>query len=324
MEEQVAWQIGRFDEREVPELVQFWNSEFASWRMFRPLTEDWFRIRVMGRATFDPSGFYIARAGGSIVGLGHAAKSGTEAYVSLLYVVPGHRRQGIGTALISCLQPVLDSARETRAAAVVLDPVYGTGFDVQGSKGLRCRPQWGGPRLSLFGSCEGIGVPARDLETVNFLLKRGFRMGDPDLSMRLEGMRPGEFGEPRNLRVRGRRFDIRIHENRSPWGAEGYQWEVPHRCVQLLAGDKPVGGLTWCHWDDSTAILYDFSLMEQVRGLGFGRAVLSHALADMAQAGCTACELNTGSSRNARAVGIYRAAGFRIAEAWQTFHGQGR
>jgi len=277
---------------------------------------------VMGRAAFDPSGFYIARAGGSIAGLGHAARKGSEVYVSLLYVARAHRRQGIGTALMNCLQPALGSAGEKRAAAVVFDPVYGSDFDADGSKGLRRRPQWGGPRYSLFGSSEGIGVPTADLETINFLLKRGFRLDDPDVSMRLEGMRPGEFEQPHELRTRGEEFAIRIVENHSAWRPLPYQWEMPHRCVQLCAGESVYGELLWFRWDDSTAILYEFSLVEQARGLGLGRAVLSHALADMAQAGCTACELNTGSVRNARAVGVYRAAGFRVAEAWQTFSGQ--
>lgn len=319
----MAFQIGRLGEEDLPELVQFWNAEFGSWRLFRPLTEEWFRMRVMGRAAFDPSKFYIARADGRIVGLGHAAKADSTGYLSLLYVAPGQRQQGIGSALFACLQPVLESAQDRRAAAVVFDPVYGTDFDPHGSKGLRCRPEWGGPRLSLFGASEGIGVPTRDLATINFLLKRGFAMGDPDLSMRVEGMRPGEFEQPENVRARRNEFTVSVHENRSVWSSSSYQCEIPHRCVQLQAGEKVVGGLTWFRWDGATAILYDFSLIEQVRGLGLGRAVLSHALADMAAAGCTSCELNTGSGRNARAVGIYRVAGFRVAEAWQAFSGQG-
>jgi len=324
MEEQVAFQIGRLGEEDLPELVEFWNAEFGSRRLFRPLTDEWFRIRVMGRAAFDPSQFYVARANGRIVGLGHASRANNTAHLSLLYVAPGQRRQGIGSALFSCLQPVLESAQDKRAAGVVFDPVYGTDFDPQESKGLRRRPEWGGPRFSLFGASEGIGVPTRDLETINFLLKRGFTMGDPDLSMRLEGMRPGEFEQPEQLWVRGKQYRIQVTENRSVWSSALYQCEIPHRCVQLRAGEKVVGGLTWFRWDDSTAILYDFSLIEQARGLGLGRGVLSYALADMAAAGCTSCELNTGSGRNARAVGIYRAAGFRVAEAWQTFSGQGK
>lgn len=315
----MAWQIAQFCEDDVEQIAEFWNRSFSSRRMFRPLTAEYFRVRIMGRAAFDPRGLFIARADGNIVGLAQTPGTGKKAYLSLLYVAPEFRRTGIGTALLGMVEPRLKKAEEVRAAAVVMDPVYGAGFDDAGSNGLRTRAQWDGPRFSLWGSSEGIGVPVSDYETTNFLLKRGFALADTDFSMRIEGIQPGRFEKKTEMAAGGRRFRIHLLENAYSWRSTPYHYEIPHRDLQLFCGRQVVGDLLWYKWDDSTAVLFEFQILRQARGLGLGRVMLSCALADMAEAGCAACELNTGSRRNARAVRVYRNAGFRVAEAWQTY-----
>ena len=315
----MAWQIAQFCEDDIEPIVEFWNRSFSSRRMFRPLASDYFRMRIMGRAAFNPRAFFIARSDGGIVGLGQVTGTVEKAFLSLLYVAPEFRRGGIGTALLGMVEPHLKKAEEVRTAAVVMDPVYGASFDEAGSSGLRTRAQWDGPRFSLWGSVEGIGVPVSDLSTGNFLLKRGFSFADIDFSMRIEGIQPGRFEKKTQITAGGRRYNINLYDNVYAWRSTPYHYEIPHRDLQLVSGRQVLGDLMWYKWDDSTAVLFEFQVLRQARGLGLGRAMLSCALADMAEAGCTACELNTGSRRNARAVHVYRNAGFRVAEAWQTY-----
>jgi GNAT superfamily N-acetyltransferase len=302
-----------FRPEDIPEIVAFWNRSFFTHRLFVPLTEELFRARVLGRAAFRPEALRIAREGERIVGIGHAARRGTDAFLSLLYVAPQFRGQGIGARLVDELTEWWGVVPRVRAGAVIFDPIYGADFDD--------RRVWGGPRMPFWGSSEGLAALGSDIVTRNFMLKRGFVPDDPDYSMLVTGLRTRDeetLSRREQFTISRRRYDIRIVENGSTRQAS-YRYEVPHRCVQLWGEGRAAGECTWFAFDEKLAIIYDFYLESDARAKGLGRAVLLRTLADIKDAGLDRCDLTTGSRRNARAVKVYRMAGFRVDEVWQPY-----
>ncbi len=302
-----------FATRDIGEIVRFWNASFSHERLFVPLTEDSFRARIIGRSGFRAEGLRIARAAGDIIGLGHAARKGEEGFVSLLYVAPPWRCQGVGGRLLDELSEWLGQVSNVRAGAIIFDPIYGVDFDD--------RNTWGGPRRPFWGSSEGLCARAADLETRNFVGKRGFTAADVDYSMLVTGLRgrpEQELDRRERLTIGRRDYELRLADNSSARHTS-YRYELPHRTVQLWCEGRPLGECMWCAFDADLAIIYDFYLAAEARGLGLGRAALLRCLADIKDAGLDACDLTTGSRRNARAVKIYRMAGFHIAEVWQPY-----
>lgn len=302
-----------FSPDDVSEIVAFWNRSFSHQRLFAPLTEELFRARVMGRAAFRPEGMRIARVGGDIVGIGHASRKGREGFLSLLYVVPEFRRQGIGGRLLDELDERWGALPRLRAGAVIFDPIYGVDFDD--------RRTWGGPRMPYWGASEGLAPLANDLETRDFLVKRGFVPEDAYYSMLIRGLRTRSedvLNRRERFNIGGREYEIRVVENSSV-RQKPYRFEVPHRACQLWAGGRALGECMWFAFDDDIAVIYDFYLLPEGRGKGLGRAVLLRCLADIKDAGLDQCDLTTGSRRNARAVKIYRMAGFRVERVWQPY-----
>jgi GNAT superfamily N-acetyltransferase len=302
-----------FAPEDTPEIVAFWNRSFFTHRLFVPLTEETFRVRILGRAAFRPEGMRIARVGDRIAAIGHGSRKGDERFLSLLYVAPQYRRQGIGSRLLDELGEWWGQVPMVRAGAVIFDPIYGSDFDD--------RRTWGGPRMPLWGASEGVAAFAADLETRNFMVKRGYAPQDADYSMLVTGLRSrGEESLSRRERLTIARcsYEIRVAQNASQ-RQKSYRFEVPHRCIQLWEGDRPLGECTWFAFDKDLAIIYDFHIEAEVRGKGLGRAVLLRALADIKDAGLDRCDLTTGSRRNARAVKVYRMAGFHVDEVWQPY-----
>lgn len=302
-----------FAPEDILEVVAFWNSSFFSHRLFVPLTPELFRARVLGRAAFRPEGLRIARVGERIAGIGHASRKGSEGFLSLLYVAPQFRRQGVGGRLLDELDEWWGGVSRVRGGAVVFDPIYGVDFDD--------RRVWGGPRMPFWGASEGLAALASDLETRNFMLKRGFVPEDVDYSMVVQGLcgrSEDTLSRREHFTFARREYEIQVASNASVRQKE-YRYEVPHRSVQLRCEGRPLGECTWFAFDDELAIIYDFYLEAEARGRGLGRAVLLRALADIKDAGLDRCDLTTGSRRNARAVKIYRMAGFRVDEVWQPY-----
>jgi len=302
-----------FAPEDIPEIVAFWNRSFFSHRLFVPLTEEMFRLRILGRAAFRPEAMRIARVGERIGGIGHASRKGQEGFLSLLCVAPQYRRQGVGSRLLDELDEWWGEVSMVRAGAVIFDPIYGADFDD--------RRTWGGPRMPLWGASEGFAAFAADRETRNFMLKRGYAPQDADYSMLVTGLR-SRAEESLNRReqftIARRTYEMRVVQNGSQ-RQKSYRLEVPHRCIQLWEGDRPLGECIWFAFDQDLAIIYDFGIEAEVRGKGLGRAVLLRALADIKDAGLDRCDLTTGSRRNARAVKVYRVAGFRVDEVWQPY-----
>jgi len=302
-----------FAAEDTEELVSFWNRSFFTQRLFVPMTPDTFRARVIGRSAFRPEALRIAREGDRIAGIGHGCRKGGEAFLSLLYVAPQFRRQGIGARLLDELNEWWGAVSSVRAGAVIFDPIYGVDFDD--------RRAWGGPRMPFWGASEGLAALASDLETRNFMLKRGFVPDDADYSMIVSGLRrrdEGSLNRREQFAVGRSRYEIRAVDNAS-YRQQSYRYEVPHRCVQLWGDGRPMGECLWFAFNQDLAIIYDYSLDAEARGKGLGRAVLLRALADIKDAGLDRCDLTTGSRRNARAIKIYRMAGFRVDEVWQPY-----
>jgi len=134
----------------------------------------------------------------------------------------------------------------------------------------------------------------------------------------LRARREQDLNRRERFTIGRRDYELRLADNSSV-RRQSYRYELAHRTVQLWCAGRALGECMWCAFDAELATIYDFYLAPEARGLGLGRAALLRCLADIKDAELDACELTTGSRRNARAVRIYRMAGFRIAEVWQPY-----
>ena len=79
-----------------------------------------------------------------------------------------------------------------------------------------------------------------------------------------------------------------------------------------------VGWIAGRVFPDGRGWIQQLAVARPVRGLGLGRALLLHALADLRAHGATALALGV-EAANANAIGLYRDAGFAVAREWRAY-----
>ncbi len=86
------------------------------------------------------------------------------------------------------------------------------------------------------------------------------------------------------------------------------------RWFLVALGEEPIGYLSLTVHAPESAELNKLYLLREHQGRGFGQAMLAHALATAAAAGCGELRLRVNKA-NTRALRAYESAGFRIVDA---------
>jgi len=81
---------------------------------------------------------------------------------------------------------------------------------------------------------------------------------------------------------------------------------------------RPVGWVVGRLFSDGRGWVEQLAVARSARGLGLGRALLLHSLAELCSRGATS--LATGvQAENERAIGLYRDVGFEVEREWRVY-----
>ena len=120
---------------EVPALLAFWARAAEG----TSITDDPAGLaRLIGR---DPQALIVAEHEGAVVGTVIAGWDGWRCHLYRLAVDPGHRRQGIGAALLAAAERRFEALGGRRADAMVLDRNE-LGQRTWTNAGYAAEPQW--------------------------------------------------------------------------------------------------------------------------------------------------------------------------------------
>jgi ribosomal protein S18 acetylase RimI-like enzyme len=168
------------------------------------------------------------------------------------------------------------------------------------------------------------------LEARGFTYRRSFfdlqRGGDPPLAAAVwpSGVgvvrhRPGEDDEAVHalVHVDAAWADVPGHTERSlePWRA---MITPEHRGWVASRDGRPVGWVFGLVFSDGRGWIEQLAVARSARGLGLGRALLLHALADLRAHGATSFALGV-QAANDRALGLYVGAGFDVSREWRVY-----
>jgi ribosomal protein S18 acetylase RimI-like enzyme len=86
--------------------------------------------------------------------------------------------------------------------------------------------------------------------------------------------------------------------------------------------ERPVGWVAGRVFDDGRGWVDQLAVARSARGIGLGRALLLHSLADLCAGGATS--LATGAQgQNETAIGLYRDVGFEVDREWRVYSSGG-
>jgi ribosomal protein S18 acetylase RimI-like enzyme len=81
---------------------------------------------------------------------------------------------------------------------------------------------------------------------------------------------------------------------------------------------RPVGWVVGRVFSDGRGWIQQIAVARSARGLGLGRALLLHSLAELLTRGATSLALGV-QAENENAIGLYRDVGFEIAREWRVY-----
>jgi ribosomal protein S18 acetylase RimI-like enzyme len=81
---------------------------------------------------------------------------------------------------------------------------------------------------------------------------------------------------------------------------------------------RPVGWVAGRVFSDGRGWVEQLAVARSARGLGLGRALLLHSLAELRERGATALALGV-QGENENAIGLYRNVGFEIEREWRVY-----
>lgn len=315
-------------------VIALWNRVFRAMRnhaafdraTWRARIED-LRIRGEGEALagsgplrFDPRHFRIALAGEDAVGIVHGGTweedflarllpGGKRARVGTLLLIavdPGHRRRGVGRALIADLISALGRTSgieaPLRADGRGYNPFYG-GFSA--------------PRPPPWGTPQGIALPAGDAAGRAFFRAMGFREEAEALTRVRSLADSPRFAReiPAGLVVEevadwqpilgtddGAKFRL-ANESRTWILREG-----DHQRAALVAYPLGAGGSRWG--------IHSFEVETSHRGEGLGRLLLEYAIAAIARRGAAEIEALAIPAEAPEGDGLAERLGFAAADRW--------
>jgi ribosomal protein S18 acetylase RimI-like enzyme len=81
---------------------------------------------------------------------------------------------------------------------------------------------------------------------------------------------------------------------------------------------RPVGWVAGRVFGDGRGWVDQLAVARSARGLGLGRALLLHSLAELLQRGATSLALGV-QGENENAIGLYRGVGFQVEREWRAY-----
>ena len=81
---------------------------------------------------------------------------------------------------------------------------------------------------------------------------------------------------------------------------------------------QPVGWVVGRVFSDGRGWVEELAVARSSRGLGLGRALLLHSLAELRSRGATSLALGV-QAENEHAIGLYRAVGFEVTREWRVY-----
>jgi ribosomal protein S18 acetylase RimI-like enzyme len=91
-----------------------------------------------------------------------------------------------------------------------------------------------------------------------------------------------------------------------------------HRGWVAHREQQPVGWASTRRFSDGRGWIEQLAVARPERGLGLGRALLLHALADLRAQGATSFGLGV-QGANASAIRLYRNVGFEVEREWRVY-----
>jgi ribosomal protein S18 acetylase RimI-like enzyme len=82
--------------------------------------------------------------------------------------------------------------------------------------------------------------------------------------------------------------------------------------------ERPVGWIVSRVFEDGRGWVEQIAVARSARGVGIGRALLLHSLADLRALGATSFALGV-QGDNEQAIGLYRAVGFEVEREWRSY-----
>lgn len=209
-------------------------------------------------------------------GVASAVQRGDRGYLKLLYVAPTVRRRGLGAALLAALE------RRLRARGVAQ-------IEIDGAAPAYLRP----------------GLLATDREAEGFFSRRGYRLVDERISLRLALPSPLEADDLR-ARVAAQGFEVRRarredarwlpaainHHFSSNWATEArLALDDTPPAVHLALREGELAAFA-CSGLPDPSVFGPTGTVPRYRLRGLGAALLARALDDVAARGCEMAEIS--------------------------------
>lgn len=308
-----------FRNADPPQLVLLWNQCELGRGAVSNIDCDAIDLTVFAQPYFDARGLIVAVEGGRIVGFVHAgfAVSSGEAeldrrhgVICSLMVHPGHRRRGIGAALLAKAEEYLRShGSETISAGPSpgCDPFY----------------------FGLYGGCQAAGFLESDPLIAPFLLRFGYTV---DRRWQVFHRSLSDSRDPVGLRLMSLRMSTRLSVAQ-PAPARSWWWFCRYGrldTIDLVLTAKS-GGTSFAaatvvgldhysdRWRETRAVgLTDIVVPPDRRRKGYGQTLLVEACRMLRSDLASLVEVHVADD-NAAGLGLLKSAGFTPVDAGACF-----
>lgn len=127
-------QIRPFTPDDLSGVMRIWNKSVAAGEVvYKPLTEAYFADKFLGNSGYFPELSLVAEQDGQVVGyingtmkrefLPKETHENTPGYLTVIFVGQAHRRQGIGSALLSALLDAMKAAGKSAVMCIESNPL---------------------------------------------------------------------------------------------------------------------------------------------------------------------------------------------------------
>ena len=265
-------QYRTFRNTDPPRLIAVWNETFPNRGAPRLANNMLLERYVLAKSIFDPQGLIVAEDNGACVGFVHAAMSQNPfntqplGVTGLIGVLPGHRKQGIGTELLARSEAYLRQ---------------------HGAEILTAGGHWPNNPfyMGVYGGCDSPGFLCSEPLAEPFFLKHGYRIDRKIVVLNRVLDQPMKMFDPRFVPLR-QRFELQFGSPRrllNSWQEFVFGYVDP---LQFVLNDRASG--TWVartlvwemeafsyRWQRPSVGIFDFEVNPTYRRQSVGRYFLS-------------------------------------------------